>query len=169
MSPAKRTKQLRAATRLSPEEDPEFQIAPMIDILLVLLVFFMTISTSEVLQVRQDIVLPVAKDAKAKNPDSQKDGQVVLNVLWNEINNTGSVDMDTKNYADPGLIKGPLEVNAKRSPNMRVLVRADRKVRYDFLRNLLKITAEAGVQNVTFSVTDKDSDAKPGAAPAPTP
>ena len=167
MSHATSASKKRAATRLVPEEDPEFQIAPMIDILLVLLVFFMTISTSEVLQVRQDIVLPVAKDAKEKD-NSPKDGQVVLNVLWNEINNSGSVDMDTRNYPDPAAIQGPLEVNAKRSPNMRVLVRADRKVRWDYLRNILRITGAAGVQNVTFSVTDKDSEAVPG-APAPTP
>ncbi len=151
-----------------PEEDPEFQIAPMIDILLVLLVFFMTISTSEVLQIRQDIVLPVAKDAKPKSEGGQKDGQVVINVLWNEINNSGSVDMDTRNYPDPAGIQGPLEVNVKRSPNMRVLIRADRKVRYDFLRNILRITGAAGVQNVTFSVTDKDQTAGAGGA-APTP
>ena len=35
--------------KVDPETDPEFQIAPMIDILLVLLVFFMSISTTEVL------------------------------------------------------------------------------------------------------------------------
>ena len=158
MSHATSASKKRASTRLIPEEDPEFQIAPMIDILLVLLVFFMTISTSEVLQIRQDIVLPVAKDAKEKNQKPQ-DGQVVLNVLWNEINNSGSVDMDTKNYPDPAGIEGPLKVNVKRSPNMRVLIRADRKVRYDFLRNILRITGAAGVQNVTFSVTDKDQTA----------
>ena len=167
MSHATSAAKKRAATRLVPEEDPEFQIAPMIDILLVLLVFFMTISTSEVLQVRQDIVLPVAKDANEKD-QAPKDGQVVLNVLWNEINNSGSVDMDTRNYSDPALIEAPLKVNAGRSPNMRVLIRADRKVRYDFLRNLMRIVGGAGVQNITFSVTDKDSEAKPG-APAPTP
>lgn len=47
-----------------PEAEPEFQIAPMIDILLVLLVFFMTISTTEVLQRTSNIILPVAKDGK---------------------------------------------------------------------------------------------------------
>ena len=47
-----------------PEEDPEFQIAPMIDILLVLLVFFMSISSTEVLQSNRDIQLPVAADGK---------------------------------------------------------------------------------------------------------
>ena len=150
----------RAATRLIPEEDPEFQIAPMIDILLVLLVFFMTISTSEVLQVRQDIILPVAKDANVKNPDRQKDGQIVINVLWNEINNIATVDMDSKTYADPAAIQAPIEVNIRSKPSTRVLIRADRKVRYEYIRNILKITGAAGVQNVTFSVTDKDS-AKP--------
>ena len=165
MSKATSAAKKRASTRLIPEEDPEFQIAPMIDILLVLLVFFMTISTSEILQVRQDIVLPVAKDANQKNPDRQKDGQVVINVLWNELNNIGTVDMDSKTYPDPAAIQGPIEFNVKRQPNTRVLIRADRKVRYEYIRNILKITGAAGVQNVTFSVTDKDQTA--GAAPAP--
>ena len=48
----------RSETRLPPEEDPEFQIAPMIDILLVLLVFFMSISSTEVLQKTEGINLP---------------------------------------------------------------------------------------------------------------
>ena len=50
--------------KADPEIDPEFQIAPMIDILLVLLVFFMSISTTEVLKANKDVTLPVAKEAK---------------------------------------------------------------------------------------------------------
>ena len=165
MSHATSASKKRASTRLIPEEDPEFQIAPMIDILLVLLVFFMTISTSEILQVRQDIILPVAKDAKDVNHDAKQNGQVVINVLWNELNNIGTVDMDSKTYADPSAILGPIEFSVKRQPNTRVLIRADRKVRYEYIRNILKITGAAGVQNVTFSVTDKDQTA--GAVPAP--
>ena len=44
MSNATSASKKRASTRLVPEEDPEFQIAPMIDILLVLLVFFISIA-----------------------------------------------------------------------------------------------------------------------------
>ncbi len=167
MSKATSAAKKRASTRLIPEEDPEFQIAPMIDILLVLLVFFMTISTSEVLQVRQDIVLPVAKDAKEVNHDASKNGQIVINVLWNELNNIGTIDVDSKTYADAAAIQPQIEFNVKQKPDTRVLIRADRKVRYEYIRNLLKVTGAAGVQNVTFSVTDKDQTA--GAAPAPTP
>jgi biopolymer transport protein ExbD len=61
------TQKARAETRLPPEEDPEFQIAPMIDILLVLLVFFMSISSTEVLQTNDKVRLPVAKDGKDAN------------------------------------------------------------------------------------------------------
>src|SRR5258708_7346014 len=82
-------KKSRSETRLPPEEDPEFQIAPMIDILLVLLVFFMTISSTEVLQKTEGISLPVAKDAKKADPGTK--GQTIINVLWTEINNSGSL------------------------------------------------------------------------------
>ena len=76
---------------MPPEEDPEFQIAPMIDILLVLLVFFMSISSTEVLQVNKGVTLPVAKDAK--NAEKNTKGQTIVNVLWNKINNAGSLEI----------------------------------------------------------------------------
>ena len=68
MSHKTKAQKAKALTRALPEEDPEFQIAPMIDILLVLLVFFMSIATDQVLQVNKEVVLPVAHLGKAKDP-----------------------------------------------------------------------------------------------------
>ncbi|MEO8352810.1 MAG: biopolymer transporter ExbD, partial [Chthoniobacteraceae bacterium] len=73
------------ATRELPEQEPEFQIAPMIDILLVLLVFFMSIASTQVLQSNEDVQLPVAKEGKEAG-DTQE-GRVTLNVLWADLNN----------------------------------------------------------------------------------
>ena len=164
MSASKNTKRMRAAARTNPEEDPEFQIAPMIDILLVLLIFFMSISSSEVLQTNQAVILPIAKDAKPAEKNAK--GQTIINVLWNTIANAGTMDVDEKKFDDPNQLGGLLEAKVRSNPAMRVLIRADRNVRYEYLRSVMVAAANAGVANVTFSVVDKEM-AAPAAAPAP--
>jgi biopolymer transport protein ExbD len=138
--------------KAEPDVDPEFQIAPMIDILLVLLVFFMSISSTEVLQSNQDVNLPVAKDAKEskKNP-----GQVIVNVLFNSVNNQTVVEVDERPVSLGDLVP-MLRAKVGANPFVRVLLRADKDVRYDFMRGLLEAVGKAGVGNVTFSVADKE-------------
>jgi biopolymer transport protein ExbD len=145
----------RSQTRLPPEEDPEFQIAPMIDILLVLLVFFMSISSTEVLQVSKGVTLPVAKDAKPADKNTK--GQTIINVMWATINNAGSIEIDNKQFAQADQMLGILQANAKANPAMRIVIRADRNVRYEYLKQVMMTAGKAGVGKVTFSVVDKDS------------
>jgi biopolymer transport protein ExbD len=139
------------------EEDPEFQIAPMIDILLVLLVFFMSISSTEVLQANRDIALPVAMDGKDASKNSP--GQVIINLTWVNINNIGGIEVDNVKYADPNEIVPRLQKAINANPLARVLIRADKSVRYEYLRNVMKAVASAGVQNVTFSVVNQEKPA----------
>lgn len=163
MSASKHTKVMRAAARSTPEEDPEFQIAPMVDILLVLLIFFMSISSSEVLQTNQNVILPIAKDAKP--PDKNAKGQMIVNVMWNTINSAGALDVDEKKFDQPALLTSMLQAHVAKNPAMRVLIRADRNVRYEYLRAVMVAAANAGVGNVTFSVVDKDMSGGKPAAP----
>lgn len=134
------------------EAEPEFQIAPMIDILLVLLVFFMSISSTEVLQSSQDVDLPVAKEAKdaLKNPS-----QTIINVLYNPVNNATTIQVDQQEVSPQALVV-MLQKKVAASPQMRVLVRADKEVRYEFMRSLLESVGKSGVGAVTFSVVDKE-------------
>jgi biopolymer transport protein ExbD len=156
----------RAALRSAAEEDPEFQIAPMIDILLVLLVFFMSISSTEVLQSNRELTLPVAKDAKDKEKKgAASQGQALVNILWEAVSNTGTILVDEKRLTNPKDLE--LTVAAKREAleqlgggaakgSLRVVIRADRMVRFEYMKEILKAVAAAGVSNVTFSVVDKD-------------
>ena len=157
MAHASHAKKSRAETRLPPEEDPEFQIAPMIDILLVLLVFFMSISSTEVLQKTEGINLPVAKEAK--DADKNTKGQQIINILWSELNNSGSILLGETKYASADQLVAPLQAGVKANDKMRVLIRADKKVRYEFLKQVMITAGKAGVGNVTFSVVDKDAGA----------
>ena len=49
-----------------------------------------------------------------------------------------------------------LQVKVGANPFVRVLVRADKQVRYEFMRGLLEAVGKSGVGNVTFSVADKE-------------
>ncbi len=145
----------RGVRKPDAEAEPEFQIAPMIDILLVLLVFFMSISSTEVLQSNQDVNLPVAKAAK----DSKKNpGQVIINVTYSTINDAIGLSVDEINYPDPTMLISKLQASVKVNPLVRVLIRADKDVRYEFTRRLLEAVGQAGIANVTFSVVDKEGE-----------
>lgn len=137
-----------------PEEDPEFQIAPMIDILLVLLVFFMSISSTQVLQVNEGVKLPVAKEGK--NHPSEEGGRLIVNVLWNALNNIGTIEIGGRDFQAPSDVQPVLFAEIQKDPEAQVLIRADKGVRYEYLRGILKAAGGAGVTNVTFSVVNKE-------------
>ncbi len=143
----------KSATRELPEQEPEFQIAPMIDILLVLLVFFMSIASTQVLQSNEDVQLPVAKEGKEAG-DTQE-GRVTINVLWADLNNAGEIEISGKIFQSGADVQPVLAAAVNATPDAQVLIRADRQVRYEYLRGILKAAAAAGVKNVTFSVVDK--------------
>lgn len=139
--------------KAEPEVDPEFQIAPMIDILLVLLVFFMSISSTEVLQSNKEVKLPIAKDAKEAKDNP---GQIIINITYAPINNMTAIEVDQKSYQSPMDLVGLLKNKVSANPLVRVLIRADREVRYEYMRQLLEAIGASGVGNVTFSVVDKE-------------
>lgn len=142
----------RIETRLSPEDDPEFQIAPMIDILLVLLVFFMSISSTEVLQKSDAVRLPVAREA-ASRADAN---QMVVNVLWVPANRSGVIQWNEATYTDAKQLALPLKEALKVNPKARLLIRADKDVRYELLKQVMMAGSEAGVRDVTFSVASQE-------------
>ena len=150
-----KAQEAKAATRLPPEEDPEFQIAPMIDILLVLLVFFMAISSTEVLQSNRDIVLAVAKDAK---PAKKNLGQSIINITWNTDTNTGGIDINGQLVYAPEELIPKLKEDLQNNRELRVLVRADRSVRWAFEKEVLRKIGEAGISNITFSVVNQSNE-----------
>ncbi len=151
--------QVRNATRALPEEDPEFQIAPMIDILLVLLVFFMSIATEQVMQVNKEVVLPVAKEAKDPDPKNKK-SELMLNLTWNELSGTRAIIVDER-HIEASDLKDLISKKKEYNPDLRVIIRADRNAKYQYVRSIMVAMGAAGVPNVTFSAMDKELQKKP--------
>lgn len=144
----------KAATRIMPEEDPDFQIAPMIDILLVLLIFFMSIATDQVLQVNKDVVLPIAKDAA--DATKKEHSEMIVNVVWNDVTQAGGIVVDDKPIEAPALTTR-VQTMAK-SPDFRVVIRADKGARYAYTKEVMRAVGNGGVGKITFSVVDKELD-----------
>ena len=151
----------RASTRVLPEEDPEFQIAPMIDILLVLLVFFMSIATDQVLQVNKEVVLPIAKvEKEPEKPVSLS--EVMVNVIWT-LDNAGKLEIDGRGEMDFGTLTEYITKKREAAEtsgvaNFRVVIRADKRAKYQYVRGVMAAIGAAKVPNVIFSAVDKELD-----------
>ncbi len=149
--------QARAATRMAPEEDPEFQIAPMIDILLVLLVFFMSIATEQVMQVNKEVILPMAKEAKEPPPEEKGKSELMLNLTWSDFGNNGSIIVDDR-VVDASALQDLITKKKAISKDLRVVIRADKRAKYQYVRSIMIAMGAAGVPNVTFSAVDKEME-----------
>lgn len=122
----------------------------MVDVLLVLLIFFMSITSTEVLRNVKELELPNAKNAGEKN---KKSNQVVINVTWLAATHSGSIIVDNKNYPDPMSMVPMLRQRFEANPMVRVLLRADKAVEYQTISEVMKACSSAGIANVTFAVT----------------
>ncbi len=133
------------------EEEPEFQVAPMVDVLLVLLMFFTATTTTEVKSQIADLTLPDAQEAKDREKGQ---GQFVVN-----INKMGGVEAQGRTGLDEAglanLIKQDYTSLKKLDPSAsyRVLVRADKDLGWEKTKIVLKAAAAAGVGNVVFATT----------------
>jgi biopolymer transport protein ExbD len=142
--------------------EPEFQIAPMIDVLLVLLIFFMSITTTQVLKIDTKLQLPIAPDAVKK--DSTR-AEAIVNVRWDEAKKKATYVMDEKIYADsPELSKalavakkiGDAKVTHGANPTFRAVIRGDRNASAMSVSQAMNAAAEAGISDISFSAVNKD-------------
>jgi len=154
-----RAQKAKRATRAMPDEDPEFQIAPMIDILLVLLVFFMSIATDQVLQVNKEVLLPIAMKLEQEKGDATK-SEVFVNVLWT-LDNNGRIEVDGKGAMEHDALTAYIKVKKENADkaglaDFRVIIRADRRAKYQYVRTVMAAIGNAAVPSVIFSAVDKD-------------
>ncbi len=134
--------------------EPEFQIAPMIDVLLVLLIFFMSITTTQVLKIDQDIRLPVAADAKKKE-SSNAMYEAALNVKWTPNSQQADIKLDTMEIPEEEIV-GILNQRKATNPTYRVVIRADKAVPAVEIQRAMTIIGQAGIDDISFSTLNQE-------------
>ena len=119
-----------------------FQIAPMVDILLVLLVFFIVTWNFALTEYALDVKVPNA--TQAKETTSYVD-QTVVNVRAD-----GSIVMNRKQISLADLAE-KLKQLAKLYPDYAVIVRGDQKVNYKYIVDVLDMCRAANIYNIAFA------------------
>jgi biopolymer transport protein ExbD len=119
-----------------------FQIAPMVDILLVLLCFFIITWSFARKEMELDVKVPSAQSAKESNPVIN---QTVLNVkedgsvVWNR-KATSLEELSTR-----------LKQLANLYPDYAIILRGDERADYKYIVNVLDVCRDANIWNVAFA------------------
>src|ERR1043165_2858315 len=136
-----------------PDEDPVFQIAPMIDVLLQILVFFMAITTVEVMRTSTEVKLPVAQNGQKE--ETKKDISII-NVQWKGESSPPYMDIDATPAPDLTVIQNRLQEATRLNPEHRAVIRADRETTYQFIAQVMKACADGGCSRVAFAVLNQE-------------
>ena len=121
---------------------PGIQLAPLVDVLLLLLIFFLLTWNAARNENELDVKVPKASAAKEKTAPI---GDVVVNVKAD-----GNVIVNRRTLTPQDLtdlLKGLVQLNAEQA----VVIRGDEAGAYRNIVNVLNICTQAGVTNVAFA------------------
>ncbi len=128
-----------------------FQLAPMLDIVFLLLVFFIVTQTFDETEPDLDVELPSAESAKTNEKAIQ---EVIVN-----IRKDGTVTINREIYSMEQLEK-KLKSVAQLDPNQVIRLRPDEKTESGIVVRVLDASAKAGLRNVSFSTKPMPEGAK---------
>ena len=123
-------------------QHPGIQLAPLVDVLLLLLIFFLMTWNAARNENELDVKVPKASSAKEKTAPI---GDVVVNVKAD-----GNVVVNRRTLTGPelsDLLKNLVQLNAEQA----VVIRGDEAGAYKNIVGVLNICSEAGVSNVAFA------------------
>ena len=126
------------------EDDVEPNMSPMIDMVFLLLIFF--IVAAQIIDEKPKVLIPSAINAKV--PEDSKN-RLMITITDDEKyfirQNLVSVEEIKKYLVD--------EIN--KNPKLRVLIRADQDLKYKVSEKIMNICAEAGANDLIYAVLEK--------------
>lgn len=123
-------------------EQPGFQIAPMIDVVFLLLSFFVTSQIFSHWETEIDVQLPTAKTGEMP---ARLPGEIIINILKD-----GAVVINRQTLDDPGLT-ALLNRITSLFPGQPVLIRADKGTAYEHVIKVLDLCRQSDIWNISFA------------------
>ena len=164
MAASSAVKRQRKRRRVDQDGDPEFQVAPMVDVLLVLMLFFMAITSTEVLKNDKAVILPEANHAKPNDQNKMQKHEITINVEWNAASQSAKYVLDSLTTATPDALAGAIAAKHNADPLSYVVIRADKDVQYSNISDMMSVCGNAGIGSVAFAVLVNNKTSAPAAA-----
>ena len=128
------------------EDEVGFQLAPMIDMTFLLLIFFMVTTKISKEQIKVDIALPVASNALIPDDISNRD---IISIDGSGDYWIGQKPVDKKELTEY------LKQRFVDYPPLKIYVRADAATPGRKIKEFMRIASEAGAINVIFGTYQK--------------
>jgi len=129
------------------EEADTIQLAPLIDIVFLTLVFFLTVSAYTSMESEIDIMLPTASSAA---PIERTQGEIYINVRED-----GRIVLNNREMSIPEL-QDVLDRVAELFPGGSVIIRGDRNAALGQAISVLDCCKNADIANVSFSALTEE-------------
>ncbi|MBR0056093.1 MAG: biopolymer transporter ExbD [Kiritimatiellae bacterium] len=123
---------------------PQFQFTAMIDVVFLLLCFFVTTSVFSQWEMEVDVVLPSAQTSQM--PD-RLPGEVIVN-----LTRDGAISINQRQYSLEEL-KGRLTRLSALFPGQPVIIRADKDSRTESLIGVVDACRQADIWNISFATS----------------
>lgn len=125
----------------------------MVDVLLTILIFFMTITSAQVLRVDKTINLPLAPNAAKK--DTTK-SEAVINVRWNAASKKAEYVFDDRLYTKLEELVPILKPRHDADPKYRLVIRGDREVPAESVSRVMDAAGNSGISDISFSTINRE-------------
>jgi len=126
---------------LKEHEHAEIDMAPMIDMVFQLLIFFMCAATLSRVDFTPEVALPVAE--KAQVPEDLRD-RGTINIL------PDGRFMVSGEYVDEKEMLAIMQRHREENPHVKLYLRANHAVPFARVKQVLRACAEAGINDVIF-------------------
>jgi len=126
---------------------PSIPIAPLIDIVFITLIFYMTLSIFYQLETELSITVPRAEQSEEV---MRSPGEIIIN-----LDREGVVVVNQKTLDYEGLQK-MLQRISTLYPNQSIIIRADKKTYHESVVKVLDACAAANIWNIAFSTLKED-------------
>ena len=124
------------------QNDAKFEMAPMIDMVFLLLVFFMCASH---LSVVQNVELEIPTATKAVVPEDRSE-RFIVNITTDGTIYDGNVVVTIEQ------LKDRIKSNKAVDPNIKLYLRADQETPHKYVKKVMNAVGEAGIDNFVFGV-----------------